>query len=123
MSAQWGPYNPGCQSLVFPLVRPANVLYADYYDNSSTEMVEIFPNEFEVEANVCSSTVLFFVYSWKLMSGADVGGVFQQVTSCLAKTNPLSYNSTTNFQKYGFEYTRSHFPFAVSKLSTDVSRL
>lgn len=58
------------------------------FDNSSSETFEVFPSEYEPEQNVY------------------LGSVYQMVTSALAKTDPLTYNSTTNYQRYGFEYTR-----------------
>lgn len=48
-------------------------------------------------------------FSRIVLTCADIGGVYQQVTSALSLTNPRSYNSTTVFESYGFEYTRRSF--------------
>ncbi|GAA5934221.1 hypothetical protein JCM10213_003734 [Rhodosporidiobolus nylandii] len=57
--------------------------------NDTTEVVEFYDTKF----NTIHNTYL--------------GGNTQQVTSGLSETDPDTYNSTTNFMKYGFEYITS----------------
>ncbi|KAI5480337.1 glycoside hydrolase family 16 protein [Pseudohyphozyma bogoriensis] len=59
------------------------------YLNNSTQYVEFFNSPFDTEAN------------------SYLGGVYQQVISGLSLSDGTTYNSTTNFQTYGFEYTPS----------------
>ncbi|GAA5927478.1 uncharacterized protein JCM15063_005912 [Sporobolomyces koalae] len=71
---------------------PFNPSYS--YLNTSTEYVEWYPDavdEYNTHANVY------------------LGGATQQVTSGLSQTDPATYNSSTNFQSYGFEYQPSEF--------------
>ncbi|GAA5981997.1 hypothetical protein JCM5350_000607 [Sporobolomyces pararoseus] len=64
------------------------------YVNTSTEYVEWFPDAIE---------------KWNTHPNAYLGGAIQQVTSGLSETDPDTYNSSTNFQTYGFEYQPSEF--------------
>ncbi|GAA5891636.1 hypothetical protein JCM5296_005492 [Sporobolomyces johnsonii] len=59
--------------------------------NSSTEYVEYYNNTFETAYN------------------SYLGGAYQQVTSALSNTDPATYNTTTNYQTYGYEYQPSSF--------------
>ncbi|GAA5891632.1 hypothetical protein JCM5296_005491 [Sporobolomyces johnsonii] len=68
---------------------PFNPSYT--YINTSTEYVEFFDNTFETAAN------------------SYLGGAYQQVTSGLSNTDPATYNTTTDYQTYGFEYQPSEF--------------
>ncbi|ORY91682.1 beta-glucan synthesis-associated protein-domain-containing protein [Leucosporidium creatinivorum] len=60
------------------------------YVNSSTDYVEFFDNKYNTRANTY------------------LGGAYQQVTSGLAETDPTTYNSSTKFNDYGFEYKPSY---------------
>ena len=60
------------------------------YVNTSTDYVEFYDNAFETWPN------------------SYMGGVYQQVTSGLSYTNSSTYNSTTNYEKYGFDYQPSY---------------
>ncbi|GAA5893040.1 uncharacterized protein JCM6883_007547 [Sporobolomyces salmoneus] len=71
---------------------PFNPSYS--YLNSSTDYVEWFPDAVE---------------KWDTHANVYQGGATQQVTSGLSQTDPDTYNSTTNFQSYGFEYQPSEF--------------
>jgi hypothetical protein len=47
-----------------------------------------------------------------------LGGVYQQATSALSSTDPLTYNSTTNFASYGVEITPSYYKgFGTGKIT------
>lgn len=70
------------------------------YLNTSSEFVEFFQTDFNSKAN------------------SYLGGAFQQVTSGLSTTDPTTYNSTTNFQTYGFEYTPTYIGgFGTGKIT------
>ncbi|GAA6060271.1 hypothetical protein JCM10212_003971 [Sporobolomyces blumeae] len=71
---------------------PFNPSY--HYINTSTEYVEFYPDA---------------VSKWSTEANEYLGGTTQQVTSGLSNTDPDTYNSTTNFQSYGFEYQPSEF--------------
>ncbi|GAA5832111.1 hypothetical protein JCM3766R1_003725 [Sporobolomyces carnicolor] len=71
---------------------PFNPSYA--YLNTSTEYVEFYPDA---------------VDKWNTHANVYQGGATQQVSSGLSQTDPDTYNSSTNFQSYGFEYQPSEF--------------
>ena len=52
-----------------PSFRIADVRCTDIYDNSSTETFEIFPSEYEVEANTCL-LISLFAYAWILTTAS-----------------------------------------------------
>ncbi|GAA5992715.1 hypothetical protein JCM10908_006895 [Rhodotorula pacifica] len=54
-----------------------------------------------------SSSEYFSMYSDRCQANTYLGGATQQVTSGLCTTDSSSYDSTTNFVPYGFEYAPS----------------
>ncbi|GAA5870600.1 hypothetical protein JCM8547_002058 [Rhodosporidiobolus lusitaniae] len=68
---------------------PFNPGYAP--DNSTTELMDFYDTDFLTEHN------------------SYLGGSTQQVTSGLSHTDPDTYDSTTNFMKYGLEFFPSDF--------------